>query len=214
MTRAQRVDRSAHLFGAHGDFGVKVQVDAVRQTRKLSRQRRRAHVDVSGLDGRQIVRGRRGQALKGLVKRDKLGHKQVIPLAGRRRAHRQRRRKAHAHMRRETLRHGIGQARTSHDALNSMDQFQMAQVLKAITLAVANAQPKERGIVGQALTHARSPINTFLAWSMGQIPQPVHDVRVQSGVVTPSSERRYSRSRKPREQPGLTCSQGRCQSSS
>ena len=99
MTRAQRVDRSAHLVGACGRLGIKVQVDAVRQTRKLSRQRRRAHVDVGGLDGRQIVRGRRGQALKGLIKRDELGHKQVIPLAGRRRAHGQRRRKAHAHMR-------------------------------------------------------------------------------------------------------------------
>ena len=149
-----------------------------------------------------------------LVECNELGHKQVIPLAGRRRSHRQRRRKAHAHVRGETLRHGVGQPRATHDALNGMNHFEMAQVLKTVALAIANAKPKERGVVGQALTHARSPTNTFLAWSVGQIPQPVHDVRVQSGVVTPSSERRYSRSRKPREQPGLTCSQGRRQSSS
>ena len=214
MACTQRVDRDAYFIGAHGRLGVQVQVDAVRQTRKLSRERRRAHVDVGSLDRRQIGRRCRRQALKGLVERHELGHKQVIPLAGRRCTHRKRRREAHAHVRREALRDGIGQARTAHDALNGMDQFQMAQVLKAIALAVANAQPKERGVVGQALTHARSPINTFLAWSVGQIPQPVHDVRVQSGVVTPSSERRYSRSRKPRVQPGLTCSHGRRQSNS
>ena len=178
------------------------------------RQRRRAHVDIRRLDGRQIGRRRRSQAPKRLVERHELGHKQVIPLAGRRRTHRQRRREAHAHVRREALRDGIGKSRTAHDALNGMDYFEMAQVLKAIALAIANTKPKERGVVGQALTHARSPINTFLAWSVGQIPQPVHDVRVQSGVVTPSSERRYSRSRKPRVQPGLTCSHGRRQSNS
>ena len=214
MARAQHIDCSAYLIGTHRGLGVQVQVDTIRQARELGRQRRRAHVDVGGLDGSQIGRGRRGQTSKRLVERDELGHEQVIPLAGRRRTHRQRRREAHAHVRRETLRDGIGQPRTAHDALNGMDYFEMAQVLKAVALAVANAQPKERGIVGQALTHARSPINTFLAWSVGQIPQPVHDVRVQSGVVTPSSERRYSRSRKPRVQPGLTCSQGRRQSSS
>ena len=91
---------------------------------------------------------------------------------------------AHAHVRREALRDGIGKPRTAHDALNGMDYFEMAQVLKAIALAIANTKSKERGIVGQALTHARSPINTFLAWSVGQIPQPVHDVRVQSSRDT------------------------------
>ena len=212
--RAQRVDCATHLVDSDRRLRVQMQVDTIRQTRELRRQRRRAHVDVGGLDGRQVGRRCRGQAPKGLVERDELSHKQVIPLAGRRRAHGQRRGKTHAHMRRETLRHGIGQARATHNAFNGMNQFQMAQVLETIALAVANAKPKERGVVGQALTHARSPTNTFLAWSVGQIPQPVHDVRVQSGVVTPSSERRYSRSRKPREQPGLTCSQGRCQSSS
>ena len=88
MVRAQRVDRTTHLVGAYGRLGIQVQVDAIRQTRELRRQRRRAHVDVGGLDGRQIGRGRRGQALKGLVERHELGHKQVIPLAGRRRTHR------------------------------------------------------------------------------------------------------------------------------
>ena len=86
MACTQRVDRRAHLIGAHRCLGVQMQVDAVRQARELGRERRRAHVDVGGLDGGQIGRGRRGQALKGLVERDELGHKQVIPLAGRRRA--------------------------------------------------------------------------------------------------------------------------------
>ena len=57
-------------------------------------------------------------------------------------------------MRREALRDGIGKSRTAHDALNGMDHFEMAQVLKAIALAIANTKPKERGVVGQALTHA------------------------------------------------------------
>ena len=88
MACTQRVDRGAHLIGAHGGFGVQVQVDTVRQARELSRERRRAHVDVGGLDGRQIGRRGRSQAPKRLVERHELGHKQVIPLAGRRRTHR------------------------------------------------------------------------------------------------------------------------------
>ena len=135
---------ATHLIGAHGCIGVQVQVDAVRQARELRRQRRRANVDVGGLDGRQIGRRRCGQALKGLVERDELGHKQVIPLAGRRRADGQRRGETYTHMRREALRDGIRQARAAHDALNGMNQFQVAQVLETIALAVANAQPKER----------------------------------------------------------------------
>ena len=127
----------------------------------------------------------------------------------------QRRRKAHAHMRRKSpaSRHRAAPARRTMRSMVWISS-RWPRYFETVALAIANAQPKERGIVSQALTHARSPINTFLAWSVGQIPQPVHDVRVQSGVVTPSSERRYSRSRKPRVQPGLTCSQGRRQSSS
>ena len=88
MACTQRVDRGAYLIGAHGRLGIQVQVDAIRQTRELRRQRRRAHVDVRRLDGRQIGRRRRSQAPKRLVERHELGHKQVIPLAGRRRTHR------------------------------------------------------------------------------------------------------------------------------
>ena len=88
MVRAQRVDRTTHLVGAYERLGIQVQVDAIRQTRELRRQRRRAHVDVRCLDGCQIGRRRRSQAPKRLVERHELGHKQVIPLADRRRTHR------------------------------------------------------------------------------------------------------------------------------
>ena len=178
----------------------------------LGGERRAAKLDIAGGQGPHVDGRRRLQLAKGLLGGNKLSQIHVEVLGGGGGAHRQRGGVGDAHVRREALRDRIGQLGAAHDLLHGVDQLQVSEVLETSQLGIGHAQAKERGF--GHIRHERSPTRTFSACRVGQIPQPVQDVRVQSGVVTPSSERRYSRSRNPRDTPGLTCSQGRRQSSS
>ena len=101
----------------------------------------------------------------------------------------------------EGLRIGVVVARFNQDIcdglLSGAINGESALTIRADKLAVDSRYAKIMQVM-HASAQQRPRRRLRLRGQVSQQRDVVHDVRVQSGVVTPSSERRYSRSRKPR----------------
>ena len=120
--------------------------------------------------------------------------------------------------------HPKRQLGSTNTALNGANELKVSQKCKAIVFLVGNTKPKNlcsalrhnlrlnlwptgtpvllHGLsylrsyaLFLHIRHERTPINTLSTFKVWQTAHPVQEVNVQSGVVTSSSARRYSRCR-------------------